>query len=314
MALVEGRSPNRYDQLDGFVDSLPQGKRVAVLLGGPSGAGKTRLIEKLQECAGDRKVKVVEGDMFFWGTDCPGGIPKTKTGEIYWDHERYMDIPRLQNDLSTLLATGKVDLPVYDFNPRPGSGSFIGHRSDETRHVEVGADDIIVVDSVHAVNKSIVDTLETNQLPYRILFLDSPLAEERLIRRIVREYDVRGSLTAETTLNLWDNSTYQGEVEFIRPHLMSMDPARDLTMTLEFPSDVRMSRKEVGERVAAMAKYGLSPGYEAFRVKEDELPELAIREEQRLVDVLATSKDEKALARAQKELDLLRNAPAYRKA
>lgn len=311
-ALTEGRQANRYNQLQSLVENLPQGKRVAILLGGPSGAGKTTLVNKIREYAKGRAVTTIEGDMYFWGSDCPGGIPKTEKGDIYWDHERYMDIPRLQRDLSQLLATGEADLPVYDFNPRPGSNTFIGHRADEPRHVKVGPDDIIVVDSVHAVNAGIVDTLEKNELPYRIMYLDSPQAEDRLVRRVVREYDdARGHLAPQTVLDLWDSTTFRGEVEFMRPQLLHMDAARDLSMILQFPDDVPLTRKQISDRVALLKEYGLGPTYEAFRVSDSEIASMTRKEEQRLVDVLAQTKDEKVRAHAQRDLDQLRAAPRY---
>lgn len=322
-ALQEGRAINQYDMLDDLVDNLPQGERVVLLVGGPSAAGKSTLISKIKECAEGRDLSVIEGDMYFNDVD-QAGYPTTTEGTHYWDHPDFMDIDGLKKDLTELLETGEADIPVYNFSDTPPGPkrawapewriptTVTGFREDTPHHVTVGDDSIIVLDSIHATHPDIVKYFEDQGLAYRNVYLDSPSSEDRLMRRIVRDYEKRGGRSVEESMDIWDLTTWRGEKEFIRPGILSMDPSRDVALVLQFPLDPEMTREEMEAKAAVMKEYGVAPSYEAFTTPDEGMAELARQQEAKLEGVLASADaDARTKETAQRELDALRAAPRY---
>lgn len=312
-ALAEGGQANRYDQLQSQISDLPQGKRVVLLIGGPSAAGKSSLIKKIREFAGERKIVEFPGDMYFRDAD-DGQLPKTGTGSPYWDDPRAMHFDDMSADIVRLVADGKADIPVYDFGAsRPGGWksagvSSTGMRTEKTTPTTMGADDILVIDSIHATNKTVIGELEKLNLPHASVYLDSERAEDRLVRRMVRDFSDRGR-SPERTLADWDATTFPGEVNFIRPTLTQLDPAQDVFMVTKFPKDAGFSREVINHKIEMQKKQGLMPTYEAFATADEKLPELARSERQRLETVMANPQATDAERKlAQRGLDLLKEA------
>lgn len=316
-ALDEGRTLNQYGQLEEMIKGLPKGERVVLLLGGPSAAGKSTLLKEIVKFAGDRDVTTIQGDMYFKDVDTPG-YPKAADGSYYWDHQDFMDMDRLKNDLSTLVSTGEADIPVYNFSDiRPGGWRMpdvkvTGFREDKPNHVTVKSDSIIVLDSIHATNPAVVEHFEKLGLPYKAVYLDSPSSDDRLLRGLVRDYAERGGRLPEEKLKSWDMTTFRGEKEFIRPTILDLDPARDVFLVTKFPNDSGVPRAELEKRADAMKHYGVMPSYPAFATPADKMREFAHAEENRFLGILAdaNSKPEDRAA-AEKFLKLMREAPGY---
>lgn len=317
--LADGGQWNRNDQVRRLIHELPRGRRVAVLIAGPSAAGKSTLIREIQQYAAEvgRKVVALQGDMYFKDVDTPG-YPKTRRGTHYWDHVDFMDMDRFKSDIGQLIAKGCADTPVYNFQDvRPGGWripgiNVTGYREPESRRLELGPEDILVIDSLHAANSEVVEHLRKLGLPHRTIYLDSPRADDRLLRRIVRDYARRGGRMPAETLDIWDLTTWPGEKEFVRPTILNLDPDQDVFLITHFPDDLGLSREEMEARAVLLDQYGLAPTYEAFRVPEGELPALARAEEKRLEQVLASPEaGEREKATAKRELERLRSAPRY---
>ncbi|MBM3461801.1 MAG: hypothetical protein FJX76_06840 [Armatimonadetes bacterium] len=312
-ALSEGAKPNQAGQLEALVDSLPQGKRVALLVGGPSAAGKSTLIKQIKELAGDRKVVEFPGDMYFRDAD-DTKLPHTADGSVYWDDPQAMHFDEMAGAVASLIREGHADIPVYDFSAvRPGGWKLpnvntSGMRTDKVTPTDMGSDDILVIDSIHATNDQVIDKLSSLDLPHASVYLDSEKAEDRLVRRMVRDYESRGR-TPEKTLSDWDATTFPGEVNFIRPTITNLDPANDMFMVNKFPKDQGMSREDINHKVAEQKKYGLAPTYEAFQTPDSGLAAFARSEETRFEGILASpTATDKEKAAAQKALDQLRAA------
>lgn len=312
-ALDEGEQPNRKDVLQRMLNDLPRGRRVALLLGGPSGAGKTSLTKDLQALTGDRKIVTLTGDMYFRDMDDPD-YPLTPQGAYNWDAPNAMHLDDLASDISKLIGDGKADIPIYDFTAtRPGGWhkpvhDATGMRLDKREHLELGQDDILVIDSLHATNDAVIDQLDKVGLPHVSVYLDSPHAEDRLLRRIVRDFAQREG-SADRTLSYWDLTTFPGEVNFIRPTLLNLDAGRDVHYVTKFNTDLGLSRDQIDHKVHELDRYGLAPTYQAFGTPDDQLPTLAVAEEKRLqaiVDSPTATDAEKA--GAQRGLDRLHHA------
>lgn len=271
-ALREGRSPNDLDTLRRFLDDLPKG-RVAILLGGPSAAGKTTLTGAIRGLAGDREVTVLSGDMYFRDKDDPD-YPMTPQGTHDWDSPQALHLDELGDDINRLLDEGAADVPIYDFNAvRPGGwrrpvNGLTGCRLEQKEHLELKDDGILVIDSLHATNPAVVAALQ--ETPHAILYLDTRCAEDRLVRRIIRDYAHRDT-SAERTLAFWDQSVFPGEVHHVRPTLVTLQPGRDLCYVTRGPADLGLSRAQIDRRVALLAERGLPPTLENFSCHEEAL-------------------------------------------
>ena len=251
--------------------------------------------------------------MYFRDAD-DGEHPRTAAGSPYWDDPRAMHFDEMSADIVRLVGDGKADIPVYDFGAsRPGGWkspgiSATGMRLEKTTPTTMGADDILVIDSIHATNPTVIHELEKLNLPHASVYLDSERAEDRLVRRMVRDFSDRGR-TPERTLADWDATTFPGEVHFVRPTLTSLDPAQDLFMVTRFPKDAGFSREVINHKIDLQKQLGLMPTYEAFATPDEKLPEFAASERVRLESVLADPQAKDGDRKlAQRGLDLLKAA------
>jgi uridine kinase len=297
-ALSEGGKPNQTEMLRELVANLPKGVRVAVLMAGPSAAGKSTLAAQIKEFAGDRHVAEFPGDMYFRDADDPE-LPKTASGGVYWDDPKAMHFDEMAGAIARLIKDGHADIPVYDFSAvRPGgwhdpSCTGKGMRTDQVTPLDMGGDDILVIDSLHAANAQVVDKLKALDLPHATVYLDAEKTEDRLVRRMVRDFGVRGRSPQET-LKDWDMSTYPGEVNFVRPTVMEMDPAQDLALFNKFPNDLGIDRAELDHKVEMLDRHGLAPTYPALKTADDGLGAFAVGEEKRLREAAADPKTSEA--------------------
>ncbi|MHC9539362.1 MAG: uridine kinase [Vulcanimicrobiota bacterium] len=320
LALGEGGVPNRLDQVQQLIENLPQGQRVALILAGPSSGGKSTLIAQVKEFAdkAGRKAVDLQGDMYFRDIDDPDYPRTPDKATLYWDSIEAVDVKRFKEDISTLIQNGSADVPIYNFtDTRPGGWrlpdvKFKGYREEKPRHMEIGNDDILVIDSLHAANREIISHLNSLGLAHATIYLDSEMAEDRLMRRMIRDYAERGGILPESSLEVWDKTTWLGEKQFVRPTILQMDPGKDTFLVTKFPKDPGLSREEINTKVEILEKYGLAPTYEAFAAPPEKLGEMARAEEKQMLEILSSDKSsESQREKAAKALNRLRSAPCY---
>jgi uridine kinase len=80
----------------------------AILLAGPSGAGKTRLATRLG-------LPVLQLDDFYKDGDDPT-LPRLPTGEVNWDHPDSWSAGDAARALHRLCEVGTTEAPVYDIS------------------------------------------------------------------------------------------------------------------------------------------------------------------------------------------------------
>lgn len=203
-----------------------------ILIAGPSSSGKTtfakRLSVQLMAC-GIHPYPISLDDYFVDREK----TPRDAAGEYDYEHVESLNIPLFNEQMNTLLAGGEVELPRYNF--QTGKSEHSGQR------LQLGERDILILEGIHALNPML-----TAQIPaenkYKIyasalttLLLDDhnyiPTTDNRLLRRIVRDYKYRG-YSAQDTIRRWP-SVRAGENRWIFPFQEEADEMINTALLFE---------------------------------------------------------------------------------
>lgn len=175
--------------------------RSVVFLEAPTAAGKSTLAEGLKTTLGER-VKVFPVDRYFKPR---AEVPVGPDGQPDFDRPESLYLDRVASDIRTLLAGGKVELPLNDMATQTT-------RFDSGEYLTLGADEVLIVDSIYASHDKLIEAAEG--VATLNVYLDAP-AVIRLARRLRRDRLERG-IPAETNLKRWP-VILQDEKEFILP-------------------------------------------------------------------------------------------------
>ncbi|MBQ8161343.1 MAG: nucleoside kinase [Clostridia bacterium] len=208
--------------------------RRVVLVAGPSSSGKTtfsgRLAVQLQ-VLGRKAVRISLDNYYRNRSD----IPLDEHGEKDFEHIEGLDLPLIRQHIASLLKGEPIDVPVFSFQT--------GKRAKETMHVELSEQDIVIFEGIHALNPRLTEGVPGESI-YRIfvsaltcLNLDDHnrirTTDVRLLRRIVRDYQFRGTTPVET-LRMWD-SVRRGEEKWIFPYQETADTFFNTALHYELP-------------------------------------------------------------------------------
>ena len=143
--------------------------------------------------------------------------PRLENGDYDFESLRALDINLFNKQLTKLLDGEKVLLPQYNF--------VLGKKEFKNRWLQIGENDIIIIEGIHALNDELTVAIERRNKfkiyisPLTQLNIDNHnrihTSDTRRLRRIVRDNKYRGHLAADT-LNMWKNIR-QGEEKFIFP-------------------------------------------------------------------------------------------------
>ncbi len=194
-----------------------KGKTKIVLLAGPSSSGKTTTSKKLEIYlkAKGFKTHSLSIDDYFLDRD---KTPKLPNGDYDFESLRAIDIDKFNSDLIKLLNGNKVNIPTFNF--------ITGKREYNKNYLQLGDDDIIIIEGLHALNDELTKEID-NSLKFKIYI--SPLtqlnidnhnrvhtSDTRRLRRIVRDNKYRG-YNASDTLKNWKN-ILDGEEKYVFPY------------------------------------------------------------------------------------------------
>ena len=196
-----------------IADGYKEGIRI-VLISGPSSSGKTTFCKRLQVQLTTNllhPVGISLDDYFLNRED----TPKDEHGEYDFESLYALDLPYFNKDLKKLLSGEEIDLPTFNFET--------GQRVFKGKKLKLRENSILVIEGIHALNPELTEFID-DKYKYRVyvsvltsISLDNhnwiPTTDNRLLRRIIRDYRFRG-YSAEDTINRWP-SVRRGEDKWI---------------------------------------------------------------------------------------------------
>jgi uridine kinase len=226
-ALQEKKIAGIADQIAARSDKV----KVA-LIAGPSSSGKTTTSKKLAiqlKVIGFAPVTISLDD-YFINRD---RTPRDEKGEYDFECLEALDIEYLNQQLVALFAGEEIELPSYDFKS--------GSRRSSGKKLRLGERSILVIEGIHGLNEKLTPRIERDQ-KFKIyvsaltqINLDDhnrvSTTDNRLLRRMVRDYNFRGH-TAAATLKMWP-SVQAGERKHIFPYQNSADAAFNSALDYE---------------------------------------------------------------------------------
>ncbi len=216
----EALHEKRYSQVADMV--CTRGAR-AVMLAGPSSSGKTTSANRLatQLRVHGKKPILMSLDDYYLDRD---QIAPGPDGKLDLEHINTIDTDLFSQHLSQLLSGELVELPCFNF--KTGKREWRGHK------LKLQRDTIIIIEGLHALNPMLLPKRLENHLIFRLyvspllpLNLDDhnriPTSYLRLLRRIVRDFESRGT-SVQRTIAMWD-SVRRGEERWIYPFQENAD-------------------------------------------------------------------------------------------
>lgn len=203
-----------------------------VLISGPSSSGKTTFCKRLQVQLMTNLIHpiAISLDDYFLNRE---DTPREENGDYDFESLYALDLPYFNSDLEKLLAGEKINLPSFDFNT--------GLRTYRNRTLKLKERSVLVIEGIHALNPELTKMVD-NKCKYRIyasalttISLDNhnwiPTTDNRLLRRIIRDYSFRG-YSAKDTISRW-KSVRNGEEKWIFPYQENADAMFNSAMIYE---------------------------------------------------------------------------------
>ena len=203
-----------------------------VLLAGPSSSGKTTSCKRLsiQLAVNGLKPLQISLDDYFVDRD---KTPKDENGDFDFESIYALNLDLLNEQFNALFRGEEVELPKYDFPS--------GKSVKSGKMLKLEPNNVLVVEGIHALNPELTAHVPEEQI-FRVyasalttILLDNhnyiPTTDNRLLRRIIRDYKYRG-VSAQETIRRWP-SVRSGENKWIFPFQENADAMLNTAMLYE---------------------------------------------------------------------------------
>lgn len=231
-----------------IADTIAARKEIkVVLIAGPSSSGKTTFCKRLSVqllASGVKPVQISLDDYFVNRVE----TPKDENGELDYESIYALNIPLINEQFNALFRGEEVELPKYNFQT--------GMSEKSGKKLHLGENNILLVEGIHALNPALTEQIADDK-KFKIyasalttILLDDhnyiPTTDNRLLRRIVRDYKYRGC-SAQDTIHRWP-SVRAGENKWIFPYQEQADVMFNTAMLFEL-AVIKPQAEEVLEQV-----------------------------------------------------------------
>lgn len=209
-------------RIAGIADDIYCRKARIVLISGPSSSGKTTFSKRLsvQLMTNGLRPVALSLDDYFVDREL---TPLDEHGEYDFESLYALDLPFFNTQLNALLQGEEVELTKFDFTT--GKRVLTGNKLRINDHT------VLIIEGIHALNPELTKHIPSAD-KYKIyvsaltsIMLDDhnyiPTTDNRLLRRILRDYKYRG-YSAEETISRWP-SVRKGEDKWIFPFQENAD-------------------------------------------------------------------------------------------
>ena len=204
-----------------------------VLITGPSSSGKTTFCQRLSiqlKACGLKPMSISTDDYFVNRVE----TPKFPDGSYDFDNFDTVDHDLMETDIMKLIDGEEVSVPEFNF--------VTGLREYNGKKLQLGQGRILLIEGIHALNPGL-----TSRIPESAKFkifintltgtlLDDhnsiPTSDNRLLRRIVRDYNA-GAFTARESISNWQN-VLDAEQKWIYPFQETADVMFNSAYLIEF--------------------------------------------------------------------------------
>ena len=219
-ALQEKRISQIADEIYRRRENAQQVK--LILISGPSSSGKTTFSKRLsvQLMANGLYPYPISLDDYFVNRE---NTPRDEKGDYDYESLYALDLPFFNQQLEALLNGEEVELPKFNFTT--------GKREPSGKRLKISEHMILILEGIHALNPELTAHIPSDK-KFKIyvsalttILLDNhnyiPTTDNRLLRRIIRDFKYRG-YSAEETISRWP-SVRAGEEKWIFPYQENAD-------------------------------------------------------------------------------------------
>lgn len=233
-----------------------------VLIAGPSSSGKTTTTKRLaiQLMTNLLKPKMISLDNYFVDRH---HTPRDATGDYDYESLYALDLQQFNNDLNRILAGEEIELPTYDFAS--------GRRVYKGNRLNLDDNSVLLIEGIHGLNPALTEQIP-EVMKFRVyvsalttISIDDhnwvPTTDNRLLRRIIRDYKYRGA-SALDTIQRWP-SVRAGEEKWIFPYQENADATFNSSLLFELGV-----MREIGESILRQVPRDKPQYAEAYRLRK----------------------------------------------
>ena len=205
-----------------FPRGAPGPRVPLVLLAGPSSSGKTTFSKRLsiQLMTNGLKPYPISLDNYFVDRE---DTPLDENGNYDYESLYALDLELFNRQLQALLRGEEVELPRFNFS--------LGKKEYKGDKLKIKDNTILILEGIHALNPELTPHIPAER-KFKIyvsalttISLDDhnwiPTTDNRLLRRIIRDFNYRG-YSARETISRWP-SVRAGEDKWIFPYQENAD-------------------------------------------------------------------------------------------
>ena len=245
---------------DQIAERFHQGGARVVLLAGPSSSGKTTTCKRLsvQLLANLIEPKMISLDNYFVDRE---HTPRDESGDYDYESLYAHDLEQFNKAITDLIAGKEVALPTYDFAT--------GKRIYKGNTLKLTDNSILLMEGIHGLNPELTKGIPDKQkFKVYVSALTTisindhnwiPTTDNRLLRRIVRDYQYRGA-SAVDTIARWP-SVRRGEDKWIFPFQENADAMFNSSLLYELAVI-----KELADEVLKKVPHNVPEYAEAYRL------------------------------------------------